>query len=172
MKNHNKDQFFQLFVDELRDIYSAENQLLVALPKMAKSAFDEELRDAFLNHLEETKNQVQRLDKIFKQIQERPEGETCEAMQGLIKEGSEVDEKYEKSAIRDAALIAAAQRVEHYEMAVYGTLRTFANQLDYDEAADLLQETLNEEGNANKKLTKIAEGGIFTSGVNKKAAKK
>lgn len=167
-----KNDFKQLFVEELRDIYSAETQLVEALPKVIKAAENPELKNAVKSHLEETQHQVERLEQIFEIIGEEVGDETCEAMEGLIKECDEVIHRYPQSVVRDAALIAAAQRVEHYEIAVYGTLRTFAKQLDLEEIADLLNETLAEEGNANKKLTSIAEGGFFTAGVNQKAVKR
>lgn len=166
----NKKDFFDLFIDELRDMYSAENQLVGALPKLAKAANSKELKDAFKSHLKETKHQVERLDEIFQQLMVDPTGVECEGMKGLIKEGSEVLKHFPKASdLRDAALIAAAQRVEHYEIAVYGTLRTYANHLEMSDIADLLQASLDEEGNANKKLTSIAEGSFFTEGINEKA---
>jgi ferritin-like metal-binding protein YciE len=146
-----------LYVNELKDLYSAENQLLKALPKMAKAATAPELRSAIEEHLEVTKGQVERLETIFKDLDESPKGKKCKAMEGLVEEGKEVMEEDAQPAVRDAALIAAAQRVEHYEMAGYGCVRTFANLLGYTEAAELLQETLDEEGEADKKLTELAE---------------
>lgn len=163
-----KDAFRKFLIDQLRDMFSAENQLVVAIPKMIDEAQTPELKDALTHHLEETKNQVTRLNKIFNKMSESPEGEKCEAMAGLIQEASEITQ-YQPSALRDAALITVAQRIEHYEMAVYGSARAFAKQLSLSEVADLLQESLNEEGKANKKLTEIAEGGFFTSGVNQRA---
>lgn len=145
-----------LYVDELKDLYNAENQLLKALPKMAKAASSDELRTAFEDHLEETRGQVRRLERIFKKLDTSPKGKKCKAMEGLVEEGKEVMEEAEPPVL-DAALIAAAQRVEHYEMAGYGCVRTFARLLGYDDAADLLQETLDEEGAADKKLTELAE---------------
>jgi ferritin-like metal-binding protein YciE len=146
-----------LYVDELKDLYNAEHQLLKALPKMAKAASAPELAKAFTNHLEETKEQIERLEKIFKKLDASPKGKKCKAMEGLIEEGKEVMEEEAEPAVMDAALIAAGQRVEHYEMAGYGCVRTFATLLGYKDAAALLQETLNEEGAADKKLTKLAE---------------
>ena len=146
-----------LYVDELKDLYSAENQLLKALPKMAKAAHAPELRTAIEEHLEVTKGQVVRLETIFKDLDESPKGKKCKAMEGLLEEGKEVMEEDAVPEVRDAALIAAAQRVEHYEMAGYGCVRTFANLLGFTEAAELLQETLDEEGEADKKLTELAE---------------
>ena len=146
-----------LYVDELKDLYNAEHQLLKALPKMAKAASAPQLAKAFTDHLEETKGQVERLEKIFKKLDVSPKGKTCKAMEGLLEEGKEVMDEDADPTVMDAALIAAAQRVEHYEMAGYGCVRTFARLLGYDQAADLLQETLDEEGAADKKLTKLAE---------------
>lgn len=151
------DTLKKLYVEELRDIYSAEQQLVKALPKMAKGASSDDLREAIESHLEETKGQVERLEQIFEALDESAKGKTCQAMKGLIEEGSEIlDEKGEDSVL-DAGIIAAAQKVEHYEMATYGTLRTWADLLHEEEAAELLQETLDEEGEADKKLTDLAE---------------
>lgn len=159
-----------LFVSELKDILSAEKQIIEALPKMVKAAESKELKEAFTNHLEETRAQVKRLEKIFSMLKMKAEiNENCEAMEGLIKEGEEAIKDYDMSAVRDANLISKAQRIEHYEISVYGTLRTFAKELGLDEAVDLLQETLDEEGAADKKLTKIAEGSLLHAGVNQKA---
>jgi ferritin-like metal-binding protein YciE len=151
------DSLHDLYVDELKDLYSAENQLLKALPKLAKKASAPELKAAFEEHLEVTRKQVERLETIFGELDVSPKGKKCKAMEGLVAEGQEVlDEDGEPSVI-DAALIACAQRVEHYEMAGYGCVRTFANLLGYEDAAKLLQETLDEEGEADKKLTELAE---------------
>jgi ferritin-like metal-binding protein YciE len=149
-----------LYLDELKDLYSAENQLVKALPKMAKAANAPELRAAFEEHLEETRNQVKRLERIFKELDASPRGKKCKGMEGLIEEGKEILGEDADANVLDAALIAAAQRVEHYEMAGYGCVRTFARLLGYDDAADLLQETLDEEGAADKKLTQLAESVI------------
>ncbi len=149
-----------LYVNELKDLYSAENQLVKALPKMAKAANSPELRDAITEHLEVTKGQVQRLETIFKELETSPKGKKCKAMEGLIEEGKEVMEEEAAPGVLDAALIAAAQRVEHYEIAGYGCVRTFANLLGFEEAAGLLQETLDEEADADKKLTELAESVI------------
>ena len=154
-----------LYVDELKDLYSAEHQLLKALPKMAKAASAPELAKAFTDHLEETKGQVERLDKIFKKLDVSPKGKTCKAMEGLLAEGKEVMAEDADPTVMDAALIASAQRVEHYEMAGYGCVRTFARLLGYGDEADLLQQTLNEEGSADKKLTKLAETVINAEAV-------
>jgi len=154
------ESLHDLHVDELRDLYSAENQLVKALPKMAKAAADGSLRAAFEEHLAVTRGQVERLDRIFKQLGERATGKKCVAMEGLIEEGKEMMEEDAPPAVLDAALISAAQRVEHYEIAGYGCVRTYARLLGYDDAAELLQQTLDEEGEADKKLTELAESVI------------
>lgn len=153
------ESLHDLFVAELRDIYSAENQILKALPKMAKAASAPELRDAFKKHLKQTEQQVARLEKIFKQLDVGPRGKKCKAMEGLIEEGAEVMKQEGEPAVLDAALIAGAQKIEHYEMAGYGCVRTWARLLGHEDAADLLQETLDEEGETNKKLTALADNG-------------
>ena len=146
-----------LFVHELKDLYSAEKQLLKALPKMAKAATSEELRTAFENHLNETEEQVARLEQIFADLNiANGRIMKCKGMEGLIEEGKEVMENADADDVCDAALICAAQRVEHYEIAGYGCARTFAEQLGHSEAASLLQQTLEEESAANELLTKIA----------------
>ena len=163
------DSLHDLFVEQLQDLYSAETQLVEALPKMAEAASHEELRDAFEQHLAETREHVKRLEKVLKEVGEEPGGETCKGMQGLIKEGQEVLQEKGDPAVIDAALIAAAQRVEHYEIAGYGTAKTLAGHLDLDEAVSLLDDTLDEEGKADKLLTTIATGGFFKSGINEEA---
>jgi ferritin-like metal-binding protein YciE len=147
----------QLYVSELRDIYSAENQLLKALPKMAKGASSPELKDAFQKHLEQTKGHVERLEQIFQQLDENPRGKTCHAMKGLIEEGSEILKEDGEESVLDAGIIVAAQKVEHYEIAGYGSVRTFANLLGKDEEAKLLQSTLDEESETNEILNRLAE---------------
>lgn len=166
MKNND---LYKLFMDELADMYSAENQIVDALPKLIQAASNKDLKDALTKHLKETKGQVERIERIYSILDEQPEENNCEAMEGLIKEADELVRNFRGQAL-DAAIISAAQKVEHYEMASYGTLRSFAKHLELDsEIADLLQETLDEEGAADKKLTKIADGSLFTSGVNKEA---
>ena len=152
------DSLKKLYLEELRDLYSAETQLVKALPKMVKGASSAELKQAFENHLEQTKEHVERLNEIFDRLDEKPTGKTCQAMKGLIEEGSEMLEEEGEKSVIDAGLIGAAQRVEHYEIASYGTVRTFANLLGEEEAADLLQETLDEEGETDKELSALAEG--------------
>jgi ferritin-like metal-binding protein YciE len=160
-----------LFVEQLQDLHSAETQLLEALPKMAAASSHEELRDAFEHHLEETRGHVSRLERIFSDLGIAAGGERCEGMAGLIKEGEEVLAMQGDPAVIDAALIAAAQRVEHYEIAGYGTVKTLAGHLDLDDAKDLLDETLDEEAKADKLLTGIATGGMFKTGINEQAAR-
>jgi ferritin-like metal-binding protein YciE len=163
------DTLHSLFVEELKDLYDAENQVVQALPKMAGAASSPDLKQAFEHHLQQSREHITRLNQVFNQVGERAQGKTCEAMKGLLKEGNEVIQAVGDPAVKDAALIAAAQRVEHYEMAGYGTVRTYANELGYGDVASLLQTTLDEEGEADKKLTKLAEGGLLTSGINEKA---
>jgi ferritin-like metal-binding protein YciE len=146
----------ETFLDELADVFDAEKQLLKALPKMAKAAQHEELREAFESHLEETQGHVERLEQVFEIFGEPAKGKKCKAMQGLVEEGSELIEEEEG----DAALICAAQKVEHYEIASYGTLATWARLLQQEDAADLLEETLEEEKAADEKLTGLAENNI------------
>ena len=149
-----------LLVEQLKDLYDAESRLLVALPEMAKAASSTDLKRAFQSHLGETQDHVRRLDLVFNILGEGPETTTCEAMKGLLKEGKEMIEAKGDPNVKDAALIASAQRVEHYEIASYGTARTFAERLGHVEAARILQQTLDEEGAADKKLTQIAEDSI------------
>jgi len=164
------DSLEDVFVHQLNDLYSAEDQLVEALPKMAEAASNGELRKSLEHHLQETKDHRDRVQEIFGQLGKRRSGEECKAMKGLIEEGEEVIQTSgADSAAKDAALIAAAQRVEHYEIAAYGTARTLAGELGHDEAKDLLDQTLDEESNADKLLTKIATGGLMKAGINEKA---
>lgn len=152
------ENLHDLYVEQLQDLYDAEQQLIKALPKMAQAATSEELRSGFEEHLEQTKQQAQRLERIFEELGEDAKGEKCKGMEGLLKEGTEVIENKELPAeVKDAALIAAAQRVEHYEIAGYGTVRTYANLLGEEEAAELLEQTLEEEKEADQLLTEAAE---------------
>lgn len=151
------DSMSDLYLAELRDMYNGEKQLVKALPKMAKAAATEELRAAIEEHFQQTQNHVSRLETIFKSLDQKPGGETCEAMQGLVTEGEEVLKADGEDAVRDAGLIMAAQKVEHYEMATYGSLREFAHLLNREQDVDLLQQTLDEEKMADKKLNDIAE---------------
>ena len=146
----------ELYIDELKDIYNAENQLLKALPKMAKAANSAELRTGFEEHLEQTRGHVQRLEQIFKELGEKPSGKKCKGMEGLVAEGQEMMGEDFEDDLMDAALISAAQRVEHYEIAAYGTVRTYAELLGEDTAAQLLEQTLEEEKETDQKLTDMA----------------
>jgi len=151
------DNLRDLLVEELKDIYNAENQLLKALPKMAKAAQNADLKAGFTAHLQETQGHVKRLEKCFKLLGEPVKGKTCAAMKGLVEEGAEAIEENDASPVRDAQLIGAAQRVEHYEIAAYGTVRAFAEKLGENAVAELLSATLDEEGATDKKLTQLAE---------------
>lgn len=146
-----------LYIEELKDLFNAENQLVKALPAMAQAASDEGLKTAFQEHLEETKTHIERLEKIMEELDESPKGKKCKAMEGLVAEAKETIEMKGEPAVKDAALIAAAQRVEHYEIAGYGCVRTFATLLGFSDAAELLQTTLDEEGATDERLTDIAE---------------
>lgn len=155
----------ELLVDELKDLYSAENQMVKALPRMAKAAGSPDLRRAFERHLEETRRHVERLDQIGDALDVRLSGKRCKGMSGLIDEGKDmIDEDLEQDAL-DAGLIGAAQKIEHYEIAGYGTARTHAEMLGYNKIARLLQQTLNEEGATDKKLTHLAENIINVEAV-------
>jgi ferritin-like metal-binding protein YciE len=149
-----------LYLEELKDLYSAEKQLTKALPKMAKAAKNPELRRAFENHLKQTENQITRLEQIFEELGESPRGKKCVGMEGLIEEGDELIKEKPEDEVLNAGLISKAQHVEHYEIAGYGTVRTYARLLGFERQAELLQETLDEEGEADKLLTELAEGSI------------
>jgi len=152
-----KDSLRQLYVAELKDLYSAETQLVKALPKMAKASSNSQLRQAFENHLRETSEQVSRLEQIFDMLGEKPTGRKCLGMDGLVKEGSETMQESYRDEVMDAAIIGAAQKVEHYEIAGYGTVRTFAELMGEDEHVSLLEQTLEEEKNADQTLTSLSE---------------
>ena len=154
------DTLQKLYIEVLRDLYSAENQLLKALPKMAKGASSEELKNAFEKHLEQTETHVERLENIFEQLDQTPKGKTCRAMKGLIEEGSEILKEEGDPSVLDAGIIVAAQKVEHYEIAGYGSVRTFAELLGQNKAVELLQTTLDEESEANELLNGLAESVI------------
>lgn len=156
-----------LYIHQLRDMYSAETQLTKALPLMAKAASDEQLRQSFEQHLQETEGQIQRLQQIFDKLGEKPTGETCRAMEGLVREGKETIDMKGDDQVKDAALIVASQKIEHYEIAGYGSLATFANMMQETEAAELLNATLKEERLTDEKLTTLAE-----QSINQKAAQK
>lgn len=168
MKFHH---FEELLIDELQDLYDAENQIIDVLPILQKSVTNTDLKEAFKNHLQETKEQVKRLEKAFKILQADPQAHQCKAMMGMLSEVNEILKDPDASLLQDAALIGAVQKIEHYEIASYGTAHAHAKILDLGEVCELLQETLKEEVNADKKLSKIAGGSFFSSGVNKLASK-
>jgi ferritin-like metal-binding protein YciE len=154
-----------LLVEQLRDLYNAENQLVKALPKMAKAAATPALQQGFEEHLEQTRGHVNRLEQVFERLGQKARGKKCEAMIGLVEEGKEIIDEDAEPAVKDAGLIAAAQKVEHYEIATYGTVRTWAQRLGYDDAAQLLQQTLQEEEETDRKLTRIAESMVNEEAV-------
>lgn len=154
-----------LFLEQIMDLYDAEQRLVKALPKMAEAAISPQLRQAFQSHLQETRTHVDRLDRIFTRMGQKPKTQTCDAMKGLIDEGEDIVSDTDESPVRDAGLIAAANRVEHYEIAAYGSARTFATNLGLSDAASLLEQTLEEEKKADAKLTQLAQ-----SSVNSQAA--
>jgi len=160
-----KDSLRRLYIDELKDLYSAEIQLVKALPKMAKAASNAELRQAFEEHLRQTAEQVSRLEQIFELLEEKPTGKKCLGMEGLVKEALETIEDKYGVAVRDAAIIGAAQRVEHYEIAGYGTVKAFAHLLDENEQVSLIDQTLAEEKQADELLTQLG-GGINSQAAN------
>ncbi len=159
-----------LFVDQLKDLYWAETQSVQIWPKIAAAATDPDLREALDEHVGKTHRHVERLKTVFDEIGVPAEAETCQAMRGLMAEAQDAITGYDDPTVRDAALITAVQRMEHYEMAGYGTVRTYADVLGYDKVVDILQETLDEEGAADHKLTDIAVGGFFSKGLNQVAA--
>ena len=146
-----------LYLDEIKDLYDAEHQIIKALPNLIDATSSEELRSALTEHLETTKQQAERLEQIFEMMGEKAKGKKCKGMEGVIKEGSEVIEENDDDEVRDAGIIAAAQRVEHYEIAAYGTAHTYARLLGDEASAELLEQTLNEEKDADRKLTELAE---------------
>jgi ferritin-like metal-binding protein YciE len=162
-------EFKKVFVNELKDIYNAEKQLSVAYPRIAKAAHSKELKEVISKHGKEAKQQLKRLKDIFSIVGAAAHGMTCEATTGLIKECMKTIKEYPLSAARDMAIITKLQRIEHYEIAVYGSLKAFAKRLELDEVSYLLGESLKEEQKADAAFTKIAEGGLFTTGVNKEA---
>lgn len=147
----------ELFLEQIEDLYDAEERLVKALPKMAEASTSTSLRQAFESHLRQTEGHVTRLETIFRQMNKTPKGETCDAMKGLVSEGQDMVSHIDQSPLRDAGLIAAANRVEHYEIAAYGTVRTYARRLGFQDQAELLNQTLQEEGDTDKKLTTLAE---------------
>jgi ferritin-like metal-binding protein YciE len=160
-----------VFAEQVNDLRSAEQQLVAALPKMAGAASSDELRQAFEEHLNQTRDHLDRIEDVIATTGVTSTGEECKGMKGLIEEGEGIISATGDPMAKDAALIAAAQRVEHYEIAAYGTVVTLADHLDLDEAKDVLGQTLDEEGAADKLLTKIATGGMFKAGVNERAAR-
>lgn len=165
------DSLNDVFEEQINDLRSAEEQLVEALPKLAAAASSEELKNAFTEHLAETRTHLERIDDVMANAQIAKTGEVCKGMKGLILEGSETASEAGDPMAKDAALIAAAQRVEHYEIAGYGTVVALADHLDLDDAKDTLGQTLGEEESADKLLTKIATGGMFKTGVNQRAAR-
>ncbi|HEX8877755.1 MAG TPA: ferritin-like domain-containing protein [Phycisphaerales bacterium] len=164
------DNLKSLLEDQIRDLYSAENQLTKALPKMAKKATSETLKDAFTSHLDETVGHIQRLEKIAQMLEVKPSGKVCKAMKGLVEEGKEAIDESGEDAVIDAALIGAAQRVEHYEIAAYGCARALAEQLGETKIIQLLQETLDEESAANEKLTGISLDEVLPAAVQQESS--
>jgi ferritin-like metal-binding protein YciE len=159
------DTLNALLEEQIKDLYNAENQLVKALPKMAKAASSPELKEAFTSHLEETKGHVDRLKQVAEILEIKPTGKTCKAMQGLVAEGAEVLEEDGEEPVIDAALIAAAQRVEHYEISAYGTARAIAEQLGLKDVVKILQTTLDEESAADEKLSTISEDGVLVAAL-------
>jgi ferritin-like metal-binding protein YciE len=175
-----QNALFDVFLNLLKDLFDAENQIVQTLPKIIHNVSNGDLKEALSQHLDETKNQVQRLKKIFKMLNENPTGITCTAMQAIFEEGDKHLQQNLPTAVRDACAIIDCQKVEHYEISSYGSARTLAhhlnnigldNRIDFDEIADLLQQTLDEENAADEKLTDIAEGGFFSTGINEEAEK-
>lgn len=152
-----KTELRKLFIDEVRDVYWAERHLLKTLPTMAEKANNPDLKEAFQSHWAETETHIDRLERIFELLELKPRAEKCDAMDGIVSEGEELIEDFEDSPALDAALILAAQKAEHYEIATYGTMRAFAKCLGYSQIVDIISDTIEEEGEADKKLTKIAE---------------
>jgi len=165
----NLDSLHDVYVHELKDLYSAEKQITEALPKMVQAASDKSLKDAFSHHLDQTQGHLQRIRRMLDELDVNPGNVKCDGMEGLLKEGEDVIKTSGNRVAKDAALIAAAQRVEHYEIAAYGAARSHAKLLGYDEATNALQRTLDEEGETDKKLTQLAEGGLLAEGLNEKA---
>lgn len=167
-----ENSFHELFVDQLRDLYDAEQQITQALPGVIEAVSSDELREALAHHLEVTHGHVERLEKIFSNLDETPTGKSCKGMEGLLEEGDEAVKNHSPGVLRDALIIAGAQRIEHYEISGYGTAKSWAEELDLEEAVDLLEDTLDEEAEADEKLSEIATGGLLTEGVNETAAAK
>lgn len=168
-KSKTHKQFYNMFVEHLQDIYSAESQMIDTLPRYIEAISTDDLREKLRNHFKETKKQQTRLNKVFDELNASPKGKFCEGMKGLLKECDEIVNEDLPGVVKDAALISALQKCEHYEIASYGALRTFAKHLELDSVHDTLEEILDEEWSADQKLTKIAEGGWFMSGINAEA---
>ncbi|MFW6097743.1 MAG: ferritin-like domain-containing protein [Chloroflexota bacterium] len=162
---------YDVYVEQLKDMYSAEKQLAEALPKMAKAASTDQLQQAFEKHLSETRDHLNKVQAILDELDENPGNKHCKGMEGLVKEGEHVIKKEGSPAARDVAIILAAQKVEHYEIATYGGLRAYARTLGYDAAADTLDEILDQEYDADQKLDDIAEGGALEAGLNEEAVR-
>lgn len=162
---------YDVYVEQLKDMYSAEKQLVEALPKMAEAASTPELQDAFQQHWQETQDHYETVRAMLDEMDENPGNKVCVAMRGLIEEGSEIAKKSGAAKARDAALILAAQKVEHYEIATYGGLRAYANTLGYDDAAESINAILDQEYEADQKLDDIAEGGVLEAGLNEEAVR-
>ncbi|MCC6165837.1 MAG: ferritin-like domain-containing protein [Caldilineaceae bacterium] len=165
------NSFENMFIDQLNDLYSAEKQLVAALPKLAEAASTPQLKQAFQNHLEQTQGHMQTLEQMLTGMNEKAGGHKCKGMEGLIEEGKEVIGKRGDSKVKDAALIAAAQKCEHYEIAGYGSARTFAQNLGYTQAVDMLQQILDQEGETNKLLTALATGQGSPVAINEQATR-
>lgn len=163
--------FHNLFIYQLHEIYSAEIQVIEALPNVIAAASNKDFREAIEHHLAESNNHKNQLDAVFDILKESPSGQICEGMKGILKEFQEIVNRNDALAIKDAALIGAIQKCEHYLMACYGILRTYANHLEYEDVKKILQKSLDEEGKSNKRLTDLAEGSFFWSGINSKAMK-
>lgn len=172
VKNPTHEQFYNMFIEQLQDVYSAEDQYIQAVPKILNTISTDELRTKLKSHFDEMKKQKDRLGKIFKELNESPEETFCEGMKGLLKECDRIVKEDMPGIVKDAALISALQKVEHYQIATYGALRTFAKHLELKKVQTLLQEILDEEWKADKTLTTVAEGGWFTKGINVAAARK
>ncbi len=166
------DSMNHLFIDLLKDVYSSENQVLELLPTVMNAAESKELKELINKHMQNTKTQVERLKKAFEALNESPEGKKCIAVEGLVNEFHQYVNEGNPSVVKDTGIIALLQRTQHYEIACYGSLRTFANLLDHKNIAKFLDESIAEEGTFDKKLTSIAEGGVFSSGINKAAKKR
>lgn len=160
---------YNLFISELHDLLSAEQQIAAIIPRIIMEATSSELKKVFREHLKETRHQISRLRLVFKLLNLKPRAKLCQATKGLVRECKEMIVEFPPSSLRDAALISKFQRIKHYEISGYGTLRTFAKELDLSEIASILQDTLKEEGSLNKKLTKLAQGTLLTTGINHKA---